>query len=82
MVQKIIRDSKQMTDRQMTWILSHPDIFTHIRLMIQMMPPPLSFFFFLFFSSFSDCYCTEFFLDLRDDWMSHNALPGGQFHLE
>ncbi len=37
------------------------DFFTHIRLMIQMMPPPLSFFFFLFFSSFSDCYCTEFF---------------------
>ena len=46
------------------------DIFTHIRLMIRMMPPPLSFFFFLFFSSFSDCYCTEFFLDLRDDWTS------------
>jgi hypothetical protein len=28
--------------------------FTHIRLMLQMMPPPLS----LFFSSFSACYCS------------------------
>ncbi len=46
------------------------DFFTHIRLMIWMMPPPLSFFFFFFFSSLSDCYCTEFFLDLRDDWTS------------
>ncbi len=41
--------------------------FTHIRLKIQMMPPPLSFLFFLFFSSFSNCYCTKIFLDLRDE---------------